>query len=39
MKENWRYKPIATRRAPRAERVHFTQANNLSNGKIGSGKK
>ena len=39
MKENWRYKPTTTRRAPRAERVHFTQACNLSNSKIGRWKK
>ena len=39
MKENWRYKPTTTRRAPRAERVHFTQACNLSNSKIGGWKK
>ena len=39
MKENWRYKPIATRRTPRAERVHFTQAYNLSKSKIAPWKK
>ena len=39
MKENWRYKPTTTRRAPRAERVYFTQACNLSNSKISLWKK